>query len=89
MYAAFVNQLRTTLLCLNHSAVLIVSPIWAGSFRTQGQGNLHCTIISEIYTNCSDFQLANKLKFGDDPRLFHDADGSSKGVVTTANIAKY
>ena len=22
------------------------------------------------------------MKFGDDPRLFHDADGSSKGVVT-------
>ena len=37
MYAAFVNQLRTTLLCLSHSVVLIVSPIWAGSFRTQGQ----------------------------------------------------
>ena len=22
------------------------------------------------------------MKFGDDPRLFHDADGSTKGVVT-------
>ena len=26
------------------------------------------------------------MKFGDDPRLFHDADGSSKGVVTISDI---
>ena len=60
IYAAICHTIAHQLLCLKPSVVLVVSPIWAGSFRTQGQGNSHCTIISEIYNNCSDFQLANK-----------------------------
>ena len=81
MYAAFVKQLCTTLLCLNLSVVLVVSPIWAGSFRTQGQGNPHCTIILKFITIVQISNLPiNEVR--EDPRLFHDADGSTKGVVT-------
>ena len=59
-YAAICHTIAHQLLCLKPSVVLVVSPIWAGSFRTQGQVSSHCIIISEIYNNCSDFQLANK-----------------------------
>ena len=38
IYAAICHTIAHPLLCLNHSVVLNVSPIWAGSFRTQGQG---------------------------------------------------
>ena len=38
MYAAICHTIAHLLFCLNHSVVLNVSPIWAGSFRTQGQG---------------------------------------------------
>ena len=40
MYAAICHTIAHLLFCLNHSVVLKVSPIWAGSFRTQGQGEL-------------------------------------------------
>ena len=36
--AAFPHTIAHTLLCLKPSVVLNVSPIWAGSIRTQGQG---------------------------------------------------
>ena len=48
MYAAICHTIAHPLLCLYCSVVLVVSPIWAGSFRTQGQASSYFTIILEF-----------------------------------------